>query len=145
MRFVVVVMPRARFDQWLQAQAAPAMAPSTALARQGRNAFLGNGCGACHTVRGTPAIGSMGPDLTHVGSRVELAAGTLRNDRDALQRWITAPHQAKPEALMPAFDMLPEAEVRAIAARSEEHTSELPSLMRISYAVFCLKKKNKSE
>src|SRR3546814_3441448 len=26
-------------------------------------------------------------------------------------------------------------------ARSEEHTSELPSLMRISYAVFCLKKK----
>src|SRR3546814_10472986 len=30
------------------------------------------------------------------------------------------------------------------AARSEEHTSELQSLMRISYAVFCLKKKNKS-
>src|SRR3546814_9677628 len=29
------------------------------------------------------------------------------------------------------------------AARSEEHTSELQSLMRISYAVFCLKKKNK--
>src|SRR3546814_1270885 len=34
--------------------------------------------------------------------------------------------------------------VRAISrlSRSEEHTSELPSLMRISYAVFCLKKKN---
>src|SRR3546814_1456364 len=31
----------------------------------------------------------------------------------------------------------------ASAARSEEHTSELQSLMRISYAVFCLKKKNK--
>src|SRR3546814_6639048 len=29
--------------------------------------------------------------------------------------------------------------------RSEEHTSELQSLMRISYAVFCLKKKNKEE
>src|SRR3546814_3351127 len=29
--------------------------------------------------------------------------------------------------------------------RSEEHTSELQSLMRISYAVFCLKKKNKHE
>src|SRR3546814_5719392 len=29
------------------------------------------------------------------------------------------------------------------ASRSEEHTSELQSLMRISYAVFCLKKKNK--
>src|SRR3546814_2984432 len=30
-----------------------------------------------------------------------------------------------------------------IASRSEEHTSELQSLMRISYAVFCLKKKRK--
>src|SRR3546814_3856776 len=29
-----------------------------------------------------------------------------------------------------------------LAERSEEHTSELQSLMRISYAVFCLKKKN---
>src|SRR3546814_2165491 len=32
----------------------------------------------------------------------------------------------------------------ACAARSEEHTSELQSLMRISYAVFCLKKKKKT-
>src|SRR3546814_5213787 len=32
-----------------------------------------------------------------------------------------------------------------VAARSEEHTSELQSLMRISYAVFCLKKKNTAE
>src|SRR3546814_9490923 len=30
----------------------------------------------------------------------------------------------------------------AVSVRSEEHTSELQSLMRISYAVFCLKKKN---
>src|SRR3546814_4950681 len=33
------------------------------------------------------------------------------------------------------------AEVRRFETRSEEHTSELQSLMRISYAVFCLKKK----
>src|SRR3546814_7437802 len=32
---------------------------------------------------------------------------------------------------------------RGVRARSEEHTSELQSLMRISYAVFCLKKKKK--
>src|SRR3546814_8779662 len=32
---------------------------------------------------------------------------------------------------------------KGIRTRSEEHTSELQSLMRISYAVFCLKKKNK--
>src|SRR3546814_8578696 len=34
------------------------------------------------------------------------------------------------------------AEVVGVRQRSEEHTSELQSLMRISYAVFCLKKKN---
>src|SRR3546814_9681798 len=34
---------------------------------------------------------------------------------------------------------------RQVPRRSEEHTSELQSLMRISYAVFCLKKKNKSK
>src|SRR3546814_9768137 len=34
---------------------------------------------------------------------------------------------------------------RTIPDRSEEHTSELQSLMRISYAVFCLKKKKKSQ
>src|SRR3546814_3834512 len=33
----------------------------------------------------------------------------------------------------------------ASAVRSEEHTSELQSLMRISYAVFCLKKKNQQQ
>src|SRR3546814_4438181 len=35
-------------------------------------------------------------------------------------------------------------EAHPVEPRSEEHTSELQSLMRISYAVFCLKKKNKS-
>src|SRR3546814_6218941 len=34
---------------------------------------------------------------------------------------------------------------RALRHRSEEHTSELQSLMRISYAVFCLKQKNKQQ
>src|SRR3546814_1038567 len=39
-----------------------------------------------------------------------------------------------------AEDMLAKFERRGCATRSEEHTSELQSLMRISYAVFCLKK-----
>src|SRR3546814_9284366 len=39
----------------------------------------------------------------------------------------------------------PEAQTTWIAGRSEEHTSELQSLMRISYAVFCLKKKNTTQ
>src|SRR3546814_6890804 len=38
---------------------------------------------------------------------------------------------------------IPDAALAGQALRSEEHTSELQSLMRISYAVFCLKKKNR--
>src|SRR3546814_4816206 len=40
--------------------------------------------------------------------------------------------------------LMPPQGVRILEARSEEHTSELQSLMRISYAVFCLKKKKKT-
>src|SRR3546814_2524114 len=47
-----------------------------------------------------------------------------------------------PDALSIDFSRC-EVEAREYAARSEEHTSELQSLMRNSYAVFCLKKKNK--
>src|SRR3546814_3792914 len=42
-----------------------------------------------------------------------------------------------------AEQMGPDMSAKCIGSRSEEHTSELQSLMRISYAVFCLKKKNK--
>src|SRR3546814_2653660 len=48
--------------------------------------------------------------------------------------------------LMLAARSLPESGMASVyepVARSEEHTSELQSLMRISYAVFCLKKKNR--
>src|SRR3546814_8672917 len=43
------------------------------------------------------------------------------------------------------FSALPAEGRRVLQARSEEHTSELQSLMRISYAVFCLKKKKKRQ
>src|SRR3546814_4027185 len=42
------------------------------------------------------------------------------------------------------LETLRQGQVALIAIRSEEHTSELQSLMRISYAVFCLKKKQKN-
>src|SRR3546814_3315675 len=47
-------------------------------------------------------------------------------------------YEASPGALATLVDRHPE-------VRSEEHTSELQSLMRISYAVFCLKKKTKTD
>src|SRR3546814_7755216 len=47
------------------------------------------------------------------------------------------------QLLLHGAHLLHHARIEVEASRSEEHTSELQSLMRISYAVFCLKKKKK--
>jgi cytochrome c oxidase subunit 2 len=115
MRFVVVVTTREDFDRWLRAQATPAQPPRKLAQQRGHDAFLRNGCGACHAIRGTPAHGTVGPDLTHVGSRRELAAGTLPNDAAAFAKWIADAHAIKPDALMPPFAALSPAELRSMA------------------------------
>lgn len=115
MRFQAVVTDRGAFDAWLDRQARSAQPPRTPLARRGQDAFLRNGCSACHAVRGTPARGRLGPDLTHVGSRRLLAAGVLPNTPAGFRRWIEDTHAVKPDAVMPAFGMLPETEVHALA------------------------------
>lgn len=115
MAFPVVVMEQAAFDDWLAGQAQPAQEPESALQRQGQRAFLSNGCGACHRVRGTEADGTVGPDLTHVGSRLSLAAGTLPADIEAFRRWIGHTGEIKPDVRMPTFGMLPNDQLTAMA------------------------------
>src|SRR3546814_4342622 len=75
------------------------------------------------TVDAAEAVGGHQPVHRKAGSRLPVAG-----DADGQQHRIIA------EAGQPIG--------RLAIARSEEHTSELQSLMRISYAVFCLKKKN---
>ena len=116
MAFNVVVQERADFDRWLAAQAVPAQPATDPVAMRGQELFIANGCSACHTIRGTAAAGVLGPDLTHVGSRLSLAAGTLGNEPDNYQRWIGHTENVKPGVLMPPFPMLPANELQAIAA-----------------------------
>ncbi len=116
MSFHVVVTEKQEFERWLERQAKPAQSPAEPLAIRGAGVFLANGCGACHTVRGTAAKGVVGPDLTHVGSRVSLGAGTLPNERDDFLRWITRAESIKPEVHMPSFGMLPRNDLNALAA-----------------------------
>lgn len=115
MGFPVRVTTQEAFDAWLEAQRAPAVVPTGALERRGQQAFLANGCGACHTVRGTAADGRVGPDLTHVGSRLSLGAGVLANTHAEFTRWIAQTGQVKPGVHMPSFGMLPEHDINAIA------------------------------
>lgn len=116
MGFTVVVLERAAFDEWLRAQMSAAAEPLDPTARRGQQAFFANGCNTCHTVRGTIARGTAGPDLTHVGSRTTIAAGTLPSEPAAFRAWIARTRQIKPGVHMPAFAALPDDELAALAA-----------------------------
>jgi cytochrome c oxidase subunit II len=119
MAFDVIVQPPAKFRAWLRNQAAPAAQPSGADATRGQQAFMTVGCQDCHAIRGTPASGRVGPDLTHVGSRRTLAALTIPNTPRSLYDWITNPQRIKPGARMPGFASLPASERHALVTYLE--------------------------
>ncbi|MET0211142.1 MAG: cytochrome c oxidase subunit II [Burkholderiaceae bacterium] len=98
----VVASAPAEFETWLAAQSRPAVPlVSDALAR-GRDAFLAQRCNACHAVRGVSGDSRLGPDLTHVGSRLHLGAGTVPNDAVQRLRWVAHTQDLKPGARMPS-------------------------------------------
>ena len=67
------------FEEWARLQRQNAATSSDPEADAGKQAFLEKQCAACHTIRGTTANGTTGPDLTHVGGRKYIAAGLLGN------------------------------------------------------------------
>jgi cytochrome c oxidase subunit II len=113
MAFAVDVMEPEAFDAWLVAES---RGSATSERETGHRAFSAAGCAACHAIRGTTAAATIGPDLTHVGSRHTLAAGALANNPSELARWIANPGEIKPGSLMPPFGMLPSDQLQLIAA-----------------------------
>jgi cytochrome c oxidase subunit 2 len=85
------------------------------LAQQGRWVFLSESCAYCHAIRGTTAVGEVGPDLTHVAGRASLAANTIPNDPADLTNWIRDPQHIKPGNHMPDVGLSPD-ELRAVVA-----------------------------
>ncbi len=100
MRFDAVVMEPEAFEAWLAAEAAPAeVAPDD----PGFAVFREEGCGACHAIRGTEAIGPVGPDLTHVAARERLGAGIYAMTAENMALWVTDTHGMKPDIDMPPY------------------------------------------
>jgi cytochrome c oxidase subunit 2 len=111
----VVAEPPARFRAWLTNMARPRQAPATAEQRRGEQVFLSERCSSCHTIRGTPADGTIGPDLTHLATRSTLAAQTIPDTARWLARWISDPQQIKPGTKMPALG-LSAADIQSLVA-----------------------------
>lgn len=116
MSFHVVALEREAFDGWLAAQRRPAAEPDGDAGRAGRSVFFRAGCQGCHTVRGTDAAGTIGPDLTHLAGRLSLGAASLPNDPPSLRRWVRDSQHVKPGNRMPTFGFLAANDLDLLAA-----------------------------
>jgi len=104
------------FAAWLARQRRPASPPAQPLQQQGREAVMTTGCLECHTIRGLGQGQRRGPDLTHVGSRLSLAAGSLKNNSENLAEVIAHSQAVKLGNAMPAFPNLESKVLQAMVA-----------------------------
>jgi len=101
MKLLVIAQPPAEYQSWLAGQRNEASEPVNGQERAGQEAFMTKPCALCHTIRGTAAQGSVGPDLTHLASRRGIAANMLINNEANLEAWVTHAQALKPGCRMP--------------------------------------------
>ncbi|MGH3440780.1 MAG: cytochrome c oxidase subunit II [Nitriliruptorales bacterium] len=121
MRTRVIAMPPDEFDAWAEANARPQEGePEGELAQRGRDIFFTGACVGCHTIRGTDASATVGPDLTYFGDREWFAGTIFENTDENLREWLRDPPAMKP--MMPdtgsgmPFLGLTEEEIDALVA-----------------------------
>jgi cytochrome c oxidase subunit 2 len=114
MKFREVVQSPAQFAAWVKHEQSKAITP-TGEAAIGKKIFFSQTCVTCHTINGTSAGGTVGPDLTHVGSRWAIAAGAAPVDVTDVAEWIRHPDTYKPGVVMPGFPNLTAPQLHALA------------------------------
>ncbi|HEY3672589.1 MAG TPA: cytochrome c oxidase subunit II [Acidimicrobiia bacterium] len=115
----VVVDTPADFGRWLARRGRVPLEPVSEDAAAGQVVFQREACAGCHTIRGTGATGTVGPDLTDVGSRERLGADTLLNTPENMHDWIRDAQSFKSGISMPSFSALPERDIDALVAYLE--------------------------
>lgn len=120
MRTIVFAESQSEYAAWADVQRSPAIAAS-AETQDGLDAFLEirgskGACFVCHTIDGVEnAVGQVGPNLTHFGSRETIAANIMEQGGANLGRWLRDPAAVKPGSIMPDME-LSEAEITAVSA-----------------------------
>jgi cytochrome c oxidase subunit II len=115
MAFLVIADPPDAFGDWVAGQRALPDVPVTSEAARGQEVFLSSACIGCHTIQGTEATGTLGPDLSHLASRRTLGAATIPNTEANLRAWVPNAPALKPGVLMPAIPLTTE-ELDAVVA-----------------------------
>jgi cytochrome c oxidase subunit II len=117
MRFTAIVESADQFQAWVNDQQA-AIPKASGLAAQGELLFSTGACIGCHTIAGTNAQGTLGPNLTHFASRDIFAGGVMTNTPDNLARWLADPQVIKPGNDMPNLKLTPD-QINALVAYLE--------------------------
>jgi cytochrome c oxidase subunit 2 len=108
MDFLVVADAPADFDRWLLRRSTGAGTTAQSdEATKGQVVFTRESCAGCHTIRGTSAQGTVGPDLSDFGSRRTIGGATVPNTPDELAKWITNSQAIKPGNIMPPISLSP--------------------------------------
>jgi cytochrome c oxidase subunit 2 len=107
MALMVVAQSRDAFERWRAQQVQDAATPGAPERLKGMQIFLNRQCASCHTVSGTPAGATTGPNLTHFGSRI-LLTSSMHNTADNLEAWLRDPHDLKPGTNMPRVPLSPD-------------------------------------
>ena len=108
MALIVDVESYRDFIRWWNHQLTSAPQPTTPLALAGYKFVMSRNCSACHAISGTPANGTLGPDLTHLASRRSIAAGMIPMSRGNLYGWVEDPQSLKPGSHMPTIGLEPD-------------------------------------
>ena len=101
MALFIIAEPKAQYQAWVKHSQQPAPEPGDSVTKRGQQVFLTSSCALCHAIEGTTAASRAGPDLTGIGGRRTIAAGTLPNTRGNLAGWIVDPQRIKPGNHMP--------------------------------------------
>jgi cytochrome c oxidase subunit 2 len=119
MEIRVIVQTPTEFGRWQARQEATRTEPVSDEAAAGAAIFQRQACAGCHSVRGTSANGTVGPDLTDFGARETIGAGLLENNPRNLADWIRDAPSLKPGTVMPSFHSLDDRDVQQIVAYLE--------------------------
>jgi cytochrome c oxidase subunit 2 len=116
MALSVVAAQPDEYAAWLDRQKLPPAAPSGQDERDGAALFAAAGCNACHTIDGTPAKGTIGPNLSHIGSRRSIGIEQNLMSHANIVRFLADGQTIKPHNRMPEFKLLSARERDAIAS-----------------------------
>lgn len=111
----VIAMPKDGFANWWRS-AESATLPFLAQHPRGRELFEAAGCGGCHAIDGIAAAGTIGPNLSDLGTRRSIGAGRLPMTADNLKQFITDSQIFKPGSRMPPFRIFSGEDLAALAA-----------------------------